>query len=310
MDHSVLYGAGNQTLKHIPIDRNGKHVVVTSPTYTIVDLREGRTSSQREIVASTAATIDTASDSTTTTVGRSATNPQLIGLGDASEFTVGRRYLISDGAGSELFTIEAIDTNTLYSSKALQGDYCANASVVAIELEATFPASEADSEDETVEDGGGPYQIIWSYSIDGQPYIVPETVWVNRYSYTPWITREDLLRGHAQIDQRASREAISDALIVATEEVAAELQAGGLDPSKYRSTQVGRIAVRYRALHYIFMGFHGDQDSELADSYGERYKMHMSQILINGPERALVVRDDVDQPDAIDLSRNKLFTRP
>lgn len=310
MDHSVLYGAGDQTIKHIPMDRNGRHVVVSSPTYTIVDLREGKTSAQREIVASTAATVGTASDRTTVAVGRSEANANKIPLGDSSNFAVGRRYLISDSRGSELFTIEAIDVNDIYTSKGLQGDYCVDASVQAVEVEATFPSSEANDENETVEDRGGPYQILWSYTIDGQPYLVPETVWVNRYSYTPWITREELLRGHSQIDQRASREAVSDALIVATEEVAAELQAGGLDPSTYRSTQVGRIAVRYRALHYIFMGFHGDKDDELADAYGERYKMHMGQVLINAPARALVVRDSDDQPDHLELTRNKLFNRP
>lgn len=312
MDHNVLYGQGAQTLKHVPVDRNGNHVVVNSPTYSIVDLREGKSSSERTIVSSTAATIDSFSTTTDTTVGRSYANPNSVSVSDVTGVVANRRYLISDDEGSELFTVESVDSsnNTLYTSKSLQGDYTSGATVAAIEVEGTFPSSEANDEDNTVEDRGGPYQVIWSYSIDSVPHLVPELVWVTRYTYEPWITREELLRGHSQIDQRASRESVSDAMIIASEEVEAEMLAGGLDPRQYRSSQVGRVAVRWLALHYIFMGFHGDQDSDMASEYYDRYKDYMGKLLISGPERAQVVRDDTDQPDSIELSRNKIFSRP
>ena len=98
-------------------------------------------------------------------------------------FTAGNRYLVTAADGNrEDIWLARIDSGTpklLYSTSPLSRDYAVTTTTVrAFELEASFPDTEADDEQE-IRDGGGPYQVTWSYTIDGRQYVVPQTVFAS-----------------------------------------------------------------------------------------------------------------------------------
>lgn len=103
-------------------------------------------------------------------------------------------------------------------------------------------------------------------------------------------------------------DALQDAVSIASEEVAAELAAGGLDPHEYRHSNVGKIAVRYRALEYAFMQFSGEQDERMTAEYGNRYRQHIGQILSVRPKNARIVSDADGTTLPIEMDR-KMFWR-
>lgn len=281
--HRIVYGQGAETLYHVSRDRHGRPTVVGSATYVILDMREGETSSQREVVASTAATLDSGSATTSAAAGRSTADATLLTVDDASDFAEGDRILVAatDGGHRELATVHATTATTINTRAPLSGVYASGSSVSGIEMSGVFPSSEANDADETVEDGGGMYQIVWTYTIDGEVWNVAEPIWVTRYSLQPWATEEEVIRKHPAIKKRVSPTTMSDALVHATEDVAAALEIVGKDPRQFRLGLAGRLAVIYGALAYIFDQFGGEEDARLAEKYEER-SMYFREGLTTG----------------------------
>lgn len=270
--HTVIYGEGAQTLRHTPHDRNGRARRVTSATYRIVNLRYSKDSTDRTIVADTAATLPSVSEVLTATAGPSTTYSRRITVGDASVFDIGRRYVLTENSDTELVIVDSIDTSNNYviASHPVAGSYTTAAALQSIELEATFPTAEADDEDETVEQSTTLYQVIWDYTLDGREWMVPELVDVKRYSPDAvWITREDLLRGHPGLAKRLSVTDADAAIAIAQEDVRGELEANGIEPSLYRHSTVGKVAVRYSALATAFGWLYGDDDERWETKYRE-----------------------------------------
>lgn len=310
MTHAVIYGQGAQTLRHVPYDRHGRPTRITSATYAIVDMRHGRDSADRTIVAETAATLGSETEATTADAGRSTAYPTRIAVADTSGFVEGRRYLLEDDDQRELVEIASIETNTyLHTLRAIRGDYPSGSTIHAIELEGEFPASEVNDEDETVEDGTARYQIAWEYTIDDRVYLVPEMIVVRRYATAPWIGVDDILRGDRSLAKRADPGSIADALAIATDDTEADLEVGGKDPSTYRPSRSGQRLVRARALMYVYGQFHGDDDQTREARYAQEYQRLLGHVLA-GPDRgSTIVRDDDDMPDAIEPQISKLFAR-
>ena len=162
----------------------------------------------------------------------------------------------------------------------------------------------ADDEQAAIEDGAD-FQIVWSYTIDGSPYLVPERIRVERYSVVPWCGPDYVLQGHPSLAKRigdgsAGAARLADALAISTEEVVGELEAAGVRAEYYRPTTVGKIAVRYLALHYLFMQLGGDEDLRHADTYRERFKAQIHQMIQGRPFDARLVsrQDDTSKPAA------------
>ena len=76
MQHRVYYNEGAQTIRHVPVDRRGRAVRVTSATYTLVDLRESEDGTEREL-GSGAATVGSVNTLLTAAAGAATADPLL-----------------------------------------------------------------------------------------------------------------------------------------------------------------------------------------------------------------------------------------
>ena len=177
--HRVLHDGGNQTIKTVPYSDQEEPTVVTSATYTIIDLRRGENDSERTIVASTAATVDPISTTTTAAAGTGAANKRLLSLTDATGVTEGSAYVIDSGSGlRELVVVDYIDTNDVYARDPLRFAYASGSTFKGVEVSGTFPTAEA-SDDEALDFGAGPYAVDWVF-VGVTPTTKRELIWIVR----------------------------------------------------------------------------------------------------------------------------------
>lgn len=292
MAHRVLYNEGAQTLYFAPRDRYGRPSVATTPLYTIEDLRHPTTGSDREIVAQTTATVGSETETTGAAAGRGQADATKITVTDASDFTEGREYLIQDADGDrESFILWKVDTsnNFLYAREELTGSYASGATVRAFEMQASFPAAEAADETE-VEAGGGPYQVLWEYTINGEKYLTGEIIWLTRYSVQPMVTKSEVLMRDPVASRRLNNAGISldVAIAAATADFVAELESVGKEPEFYRTSNTGKVAVTHRALYYVHLWMPSERDEDLRDIHNEEYRRHVDNIITGRPPTTTV----------------------
>lgn len=306
----VVLDGGAQPMRFVPVDyRNARETRVAACSYTIIDTTEGTTSSSREVVASTAATLDSASNATSGAVGRSAANPALVSLNDASGYVEGRTYVISslnDDGERETFVARSVNatSNTVTATRPLSGSYATGALVRGIEFEASFPASVADDEDLAIQDGRQ-YEIRWSYTIDGHDHVIAQPIEVHRTRVTPWASPEDLFRRVKHLKAQTSPQDQADKLAAATEHVIAEIEGAGLPVESFRTSSVGVQAVIFDALYMLLEDMPGDRNSDRAEVFRERYKAQVHKLTEQKNAGAHIVsrHDDEKKPqgDKLDL---------
>lgn len=299
-DHVLIYNKGAQNVYHIPRDAYGRPTLATTPTYSIVDLRESEDDASNYFIvaAGTAASVDSVNQTIAAAAGPLQNDPRRITVTDASLYTEGRQYLLVAASGQrEIVVVAARDTsnNYIYTLRDIKRDYASGAaSLRGVELAAQFPASEANNEDETVEDENGPYAVIWDYTANGDRQHSFETIRVRRYSVGPWVDEDFILRGHPSLQDRLSETFIADAVQISTEEIEAELEAMNYLPGNYRGTTFHKIMIRYKALAYIFMNLNGERDEELSTQYRDAYHGMLHNIQVGRPPKDTVVVDEED----------------
>lgn len=289
--HRVLYNEGAQTLYFAPRDRHGRPSVATTPKYTIADLRHPDGSSDRTVQTQATADPSSETEPTVAAAGYTQADATRIDVSDASDFTEGREYLIQAADGQrESFILWRKDTsnNYLYARDELTHEYAIGSTVRAFELRATFPAAEANDETE-VESGGGPYQVVWEYTIDGVLYLTPEIVWLTRYSVAPMLTESEVLIADPLIARSMGGiVSVSQAIAAATQDFVGELEAVGKDPSYFRATNAGKLAVRFKTLEYLRRWRATDRDDERADRYSDLYEKHVGNLITGRPPHGTV----------------------
>ncbi len=251
MTHRIRYGGGARTLYHVPRDRHGRVRLPGSATYTIVRLWKHEDASDREVVASTAATIDSASTTLSGSAGPAQANPRLLPVTSSAPFVVGHHYLLSQGELSELVTVEGIDTAQVLVSHELRHDYTTGADLDGVEITGTFPSDDAADESD-LQAGGGPYGVIWAYTFGGVPAYVFEEAWVVRYTTQPLITTADLLQRWPIAQEICKgRWKIEDAIAAASQDFYADVEEAGRDPHGLRHSSVAQLCVADRAFEYV-----------------------------------------------------------
>lgn len=305
----VLYNQGAQTIYFAPRDEHGRPSVATSPTYSIIDLRSPDGASDRTVQASASATVGSETETLTAAAGPSQADPTLITVTDASDFTEGREYLIHEEGQRESFVALRVDStnNKIYSATDLRNSYTTAATVQAFELQGTFPGAEANDEDE-VEDGGGPYQVNWVYTVNGVKYLTPEIVYITRYSVAPLITEADVLTADPTMARRsAGIVPIHFAIKAATEDFVGAVEAGGRDPAYFRTSNAGKLAVRLKTLEYLHRWMGREQDHANADRFEDRYQAHMANLLAGRPPVGTVevnpAHDDAPSGSSMDYGQ-------
>lgn len=276
MRHEIQYLGGDQSIYHIPRDREARASLVASANYTIVDLTRGESDPDRTIVASTAATVDSATEATTAAAGPGTTDAKAISVASTAGFEVGHVYQIVGGGHSELFTLDAIVANTsLTATQDLRYDYATSSTVRGVEISGTFPQAEAADESD-MESGGGPYGVVWDYTIAGRDYAPLEEIYVLRYSTQPVITETDVMRAWPLANSlNRDRFSVRDAIAVASEDYIARLQASNKRPELFKNNNVSRVAVRYLAISYLK---EWRKEFEEAKDYHERYDRLMNDL--------------------------------
>jgi hypothetical protein len=291
----ILHGQGAQLVRHIPHDSRKRPRVVSSASVLIEDMTFGETSAERVVLASTAATIGSVNTTTTAAAGPGETDTHVIPLTSATSVSVGRPYLMSNTAGAyEYVSIRAINSLNVYSHLELRQDFETGAAFQSVEITASFPAIEADDDDE-VETSPHPYQVTWTYTIDSEIYVIPEIVWIQRTLALPVIDELYVLRGFPTIGPRLRNRAdIGDAISAATDDFNAEIRIAGRNPAEFRGNETAKVAVRARALQHCFewMG-PAEHDVRQAARYESQFKYLMSQLTDGRPRPGTVT---IDQP--------------
>lgn len=174
--HEVLFGGGDQTLRHLPPLR----VTSPQPTYLIEDLFEDSSSATRT-VASGNTTLAAGNTTTNADAGLGTTNPRRLPTLDATGFEVGDHVQVSSTAGTEHHRIAHITGNTLLLASELAVVHPAGATVQGAELRATFPSARAA--DEVTHEEERPLRIVWTYTIGTTLYKAREQIRVVKFRF-------------------------------------------------------------------------------------------------------------------------------
>lgn len=289
----VIFGQGDQTIRFVPVDRNGRPTRVTSATYSIVDIDRAQDDARR-VIATGAAVLAAVSTTTSAACGHGQPSPQSITLTSAALVSAGRTYLLSsDAGGRSLVTIAAITGTNAQTLHRISGAYATGSAFQSIELEATFPAAAA-ADEEALQDGRR-YQIVWTYAIEGEPWITAQLVHFVRYSGEAWITEAECVLGYPTMpDRMRNRGRISDAIAMATDDVIGELEGSNIVAEQYRTSSNGRRAVRFRALEYCLRWLEGADDLALADKYETRFDRLIRTIITAHPGDAVKLNQTDD----------------
>lgn len=291
---SILHGQGAITLRHIPVDRNGRPRVVASATFEIVDLRYSEDSADRP-VDSGAATVGTVNTTLTAAAGPGQTDTDLLAVASATGISVGRPFLLAAADGvAEVVSVRVVSASNVYTHFELRHDYAIGASLRSLELTAAFPAAEANDDTE-IEAEPHPYQVTWTYTIDDEVYVVPQVLWLSRVSLAPVLTELDVLGAYPTIGARLRNRAdLTDAIKVAHDDYLAEVVASGRNPAEFRGNSTVPVVLRARALEYAFR-WCGPAPHDVAESekFGSQFRYLIGQLLHGRPRPNTVT---VSQP--------------
>jgi hypothetical protein len=290
--HRVIHGRGTQSIVSVAINEQNDPTQPSAATYSIVDLREPDDGASREIVASTAATVNSVSTTTTAAAGPSQSDERLIVVTSATGITEGLEFLISDAGQRELFVVDRVDSLNVYARDKLRRDYTSGASILGVEVTASFPASDADGDtgDDHLSEGGGPFAIDWVWT-GVTPATQREIVWLVRHAQRIYATEQDL----QVLDQfafNATRDDLDARTVLeqAHRDFRVRLRELGIDPDLYHGGDQARSAVAFRAAMYIRRALRGDANGELADWYEKQYLGIMNKLSATGA----VVTDRLD----------------
>lgn len=292
MFHSVIFNQGAQTVKSVPFE-DGRPVVVASATYKIVDLRKSDEDSDRDVVASTAASVDSYSGTTQAIAGAGAADPTRIDLDDVTGLAVGSRYLLTAAGDQQLVELRSVDSgnNYAYTTAPITDQFASGATLSGIEVSGTFPSAEA-ADELRLEAGGGPYAVDWSFN--GVPGPVRELIWLRRHARTPMITVDDVDTLDAQLVRVTGNLFSIDKLIEQGErDFNAELLAAGIHPERFHGTELARNAVTYRVCYLGRLQMGRDADDARLEHYHGRWMGLINQLTIGRPG-AGVSRTSVD----------------
>lgn len=293
--HQIIYGQGAQVVRTVPVNRHGRPTVATSATYRIVDLRKGEDAPDREVVASTNATIDSTSTTSSASCGRGTANAKKIPVQSTTGFVAGRRYLITLADGTrELFVCEGIGTGYLIPRDEISRQYASGATVRGIEVSGTFPSGTANDE-EKIEDGeGGPYAVDWSWDVDPSPR--REICWLIRQPDSLLVTEEEVLAIDPSLSATTgNRVSLATAIRQASTEIRVQLQLHAIDPDNFHAGAALKLAVAYRAAWHIVRLMKGDENQERSQTYKDESQKLMDSITVGvPPEKSVKVSPSTD----------------
>jgi len=281
-DFQVVYNAGVQAIRVVPVDASGKPLLVTSATFGISDLRRSVDAVDREVVAAgTAATLHSFSQTTTAAAGMATADPRVVTMASTTGASVGHKLLLTNLKGDrELVTIDSVTSTTVRATGDILKSYPAGSTLVGVELVCTFPADEANDEDR-LDDGGGPYALDLAIVGSNRP-AMRFFVEVVRSKSLPLCTLDDL----KDLDPVAAsvggdRVDPYTAIRMASNELGVELRMAGIDPSYAAYGEAARVACTYLAAWHALKTVKGADTLLRADAYRERARVMINSLISN-----------------------------
>ncbi|MEM9463260.1 MAG: hypothetical protein AAGF11_54465 [Myxococcota bacterium] len=256
--HTYEIGAPDKPMRFVPTGRRALARRVDTADYVLENL-ERSAGAERRLVASGTSTIDPTSTQTVEVAGPAPGEPRDRRVTSGGPLRPGPLLLRESSGRSELVCVESTTTSgtpTIVLTTPLRHSYAAGAQLRGIEHTATFPATAAP-------DGsyaGHEYRLLWSYTIDGETHLFPESVSVSRHSTQPPITAQFIIASHPYLPDRIGvRGTISGAISLAYDEYLAELEAHDIPPQDIIPGKVVQLAIRERALYHCYRWI-GDAD--------------------------------------------------
>jgi len=281
----ILLGGGTQTIAHLPRSAGGGVVVLSSATVQIERLWLSTTDADRLLVSPTAATLDTVSTTTTAAAGPQTADARAVTLTSTTGIVAGRSYLLTDPTGRrELAEVEAVISGGVRLAAPLAGPFASASTFRGVMLFGSFPGVEADDE-EKHDNGGGPYLVSWSYTIDGAALTRQAVVYVRRgMAHCPAteldVTAADPSLGAGVLGGQIE---VRRVLAAAWSDVRADLLARGLEPANFFNVELLRLLVARVAVGKIYRAAE-ISGGDVGDRFGEaaaRWEARAKELLDN-----------------------------
>lgn len=292
--HEVLYGGGDQTLRHLPPVR----VTSPQPTYLIEDLFEETDSATRSI-ASGNTTLAGGDTTTNADAGLGTTNPRRLQVLSAANFAVGDYVQVQSAAGTEHARIAHIAGSVLLLAHELAAVHLAGATVQGTELRATFPSARAA--DEVTHEEERPLRIVWTYTIGTTLYKAREQIRVVKFRFRD----QDLaaieqsvrdLYPAVVLHMAAKANNLRDTIRSAVRTLRARLDALGVDVGQWMPGTVGHELAVAKVLEVIALnGVHpnGFNSETFLDAARAEFA-HTWKNLTGRPKNVVDVQRDGD----------------
>jgi len=284
---TVQYQQGAQVLRWAPVDSQGHTRRVTGATYTIVDLRESEGANARVVQASTPAVLDGTTWTLTAAAGPLQVNPRRMALDTVVGLERGRTLLLADTSSpdTEALVVGKINGLEVDTTRDIMRSYAIGSTLRDSELQATFPAATADDQT-SFENGGGPFQLTWTYTIDGVLVIAPVLVYITRYDFLALTTPDAALGLFPPLASRVGQNIPPEAAVrEATKEIRVRYAAAGLDPELLRGGGTAQRAAEYKAVELMLLWMNNDADTATSEKFSDGYEMHMNDLLSGRPSR-------------------------
>jgi hypothetical protein len=301
----VRFGDGAFTLLGVAFDFDGRITRPTSATFVILDLRYGEDDTNRVVQASTAATVDAVSTTTSGASGGSQANRALVQVADETGVTADGRYLLTDATTGHrtMVGVANLVGKKVYLKEPLTRDYATGSTFEGIDVSATFPAAEANDEDR-LDNGGGPYAIDWTW-VGVNPTTQRDITYVKRNPEFQWrVTLNECANVSPSLAKQLvnTDNAAEHFLEQAHHDYYAELAAIGRDPANFYGGPNHDEYIKYRwAMHghrYLPGGSDG-YHARLAGEFERRalILLHTFTSPGNNPVDTVIVDSDEDSAE-------------
>ena len=299
--HKIIYNGGNQNIYVVPINKSGKATSVSTATYSLIDLRLNEDDGTRIIVSGNA-TIDSTSTTTTQICGMGTVNSQKIFVNSVVGFLKDHFYLITQDDGiRELIKIEAIGSNYVIAKNEISRRYPIAATLKGIEVSAQFPSLEASNE-ESLDNQGGPYAIDWAWDLDNSP--VRDLIFIIRQSDTLLVTEDDIKRLDSSFAATtANRTQISDCIAQSVMEIKSMMEMQQINPNTFHGSDALKLAVIYRTAWHIIKYKPGPENQERMTLYKEEANRYLENVLVGKVPQSTVITNPVSDSAAAGSSK-------
>ena len=291
--HQVVFEGGAQLLVTVPLNRQARPTPAMAATFRVVDLRLAEDDTTR-LIASGAATRDATTATTTAACGLGTARAREVPVTSSAGFAAGKRYLITDAAGTrEIVLAEAVTTGLVRVRDEIARRFDTGVTLRGIEVSCSFPSLEAANES-SLQDQGGPYAVDWSWDVDPSPR--REVVFIVRRADGLAITEEELLAVDPTLAAATgNRLTLATAIRTAAQEVRAMLQARQVDPDNFHGSTSMRLAVAYRAAWHVLRHKDGDANTAKATASKEEAQLHLDNLLLGrSPEKTVTTDPSTD----------------